>query len=377
MKKFVSFLLALVMLLSLAACGGPSEAAVACQDLIADIGEVTLDSGAAIAEAEEAFDDLEDEDQEKIAESAEKLEELREEYEELVAQAESQARVDEVAALIEAVGEVNTESEPAIVAAENAFAALSAEEQMMLGNGGAKLAELRAAFDTVVMQELAQGVISAIDAIGTVTMESKGAIEGAKAQYNALPADAKNLVTNYAVLEAAEAEYAVVVEKEKERIIKEYESNFEIDRDKVTGLTWYMHEDMPDYIDVRSYIIPYIGVDNGRAWVCIRYNYTEDDWVFWESMTIVTDNNKYYKYVGYWETTRDNDGGVVWEFYDECLNYNQDLDTEEFEMLKDIAESNETIIRFQGDEYHYDLYVSKKDKAIIKDVLALYGALIA
>ncbi len=376
MKKIVSLLLAVMMLLTLAACGGKSEAVLACEELIGSIGEVTLQSDAAISAAESAYAALEAKKQEQV-EGASKLNESREKYEQLV----KQAKADEVAALIDAIGEVGPDSDAAISAAEAAFAALSADEQMLLGDKGALLAELRATFDTVVQaqldQEQAAAVSAAIDAIGSVTLESKSAIEAAKAQYNALSAEAKALVTNLAALEAAEAEYAAVVEEEKEKTIKQYEKNFEYDYDKVQSLGWYMHEDMPDYIDVRSYIIPYIGVQNNSAWICIRYNYTEDDWVFWESLTIVTDNEKYYKYVGPWDTVRDNDGGVVWEFYDECLNYNQSLDSEELLMLKDIAESNETIIRFQGDDYHYDLVVTKKDKKIISDVLALYGALIA
>lgn len=45
-------------------------------------------------------------------------------------------------------------------------------------------------------------------------------------------------------------------------------------------------------------------------------------------------------------------------------------------MLRQIAGSNETIIRFQGNDYSHDLTVTKTDKTIIADVLALYGALL-
>ena len=162
----------------------------------------------------------------------------------------------------------------------------------------------------------------------------------------------------------------------KERILQEYTSNFTIDEDKVEKLAWYMHDDMPDYIDIRSYIVPYIGVQNNNVWICIRYNYTADDWVFWEKLTIVTDEHKYFKLVGPFDTVRDNDGGVVWEYYDEPLYSNQSLDTEELLMLQDIADSEEVIIRFEGDEYYDDLYVTDTDKAIIRDVLALYSALL-
>ena len=45
-------------------------------------------------------------------------------------------------------------------------------------------------------------------------------------------------------------------------------------------------------------------------------------------------------------------------------------------MLQAIADSEETIIRFEGDEYYYDLYVTDKDKQMIRDTLTLYEAMI-
>ena len=54
MKKILCLLLAAAMVLSLAGCG-KSEAAQAVDDLIAAIGEVTLDSESAIREAEQAM----------------------------------------------------------------------------------------------------------------------------------------------------------------------------------------------------------------------------------------------------------------------------------------------------------------------------------
>ncbi len=62
---------------------------------------------------------------------------------------------------------------------------------------------------------------------------------------------------------------------------------------------------------------------------------------------------------------------------EDCRDYILRREDRPRHFAEDIAESNETIIRFQGDDYHYDLVVTKKDKKIISDVLALYGALIA
>ena len=42
------------------------------------------------------------------------------------------------------------------------------------------------------------------------------------------------------------------------------------------------------------------------------------------------------------------------------------------ELLRDISTSQKTIIRFEGDDYHYDMVVSDKDKQGIKEVLDAY-----
>jgi hypothetical protein len=222
----------------------------------------------------------------------------------------------------------------------------------------------------------AKEATSAIDAIGTVTLQSESAINAAKSKYNALTEEEKKLVTNYNVLESAEASYQKLWNAEKDRIIKEYSKQFEIDSDPVEGIKWYMHKNMPDYIDTRSYLIPYIGVKNNRPWICIRYNYTDDDWIFWKHLTIVVDGKKYNKSFSYFNITRDNEYGNVWEYYDEGLNIGASMDASDIQMLQAIADSNETIVRFTGDDYYYDHYVSSKDKGIIRDVLKIYKALL-
>lgn len=369
MKRFLSLLLAVVLCLSLCACG-KSEAATAFEEKVGQIGTVTVDSEAAIVAAEKAYTALSDDDKEVVAESYATLTAMRSELDALIAAAE-------VSNAIDSIGTVTLDSKEAIDAARAQYEALSSNEKALVSNYSA-LEAAEAEYDALVAAQMAahaEEVSNAIDAIGTVTLDSKDAIEAAKTLYNALTDEEKALVTNYGTLEAAEAEYDVLWEAERQRVIQQYSYKFEIDRDPVDGITWYMHNNMPDYIDIRSYIIPYIGVRNNQPWICIRYNYTGDSWIFWESLTIVVDGTKYYKNVGYFNTTRDNDT-EVWEFYDECLYIGQGMDTEEIKMLEAIANSNETIIRFQGDNYHYDLYVTNQDKQMIRDTLTLYEALL-
>ena len=64
-KRLLPLLLAVLLALSLTACG-QSEAAKAADDLIAAIGEVTLDSEGALTDAEAAVAALSDEDRQQL-----------------------------------------------------------------------------------------------------------------------------------------------------------------------------------------------------------------------------------------------------------------------------------------------------------------------
>lgn len=79
MKKGISLLLVFAMCLSLCACG-KSKAATECENLINSIGEVSMDSGEAIALAEKAYTELSEKEKESISESASRLMESREKY---------------------------------------------------------------------------------------------------------------------------------------------------------------------------------------------------------------------------------------------------------------------------------------------------------
>ncbi|MBR3975566.1 MAG: hypothetical protein IKJ88_06880 [Clostridia bacterium] len=371
MKRIVALSLILVMALSLFGCG-KSKAAGAFDDLVKAIGTVSLESEAAIVEAENAYNALTDEEKESVAKSNTSLAEMRAEYERLV---EQDAKIKAVVALVDAIGEVTVDSNEAISAAEAAYEALSEEEKGMVADVAQKLAEYREKYDTEMVAARVEEVTNAIDAIGTVSVAGKEKVTTARELYDALSDAEKKLVTNFSALEDAEAELEKLWEAEKQKIVDTYSKKFGIDKDPVEGISWYMHDNMPNYIDTRCYIIPYIGVKGNNKWICIRYNYTADSWIFWETLTIMVDGEKYFKNVGYYNTVRDNDT-EVWEYYDECLNYNQAMDSSEIKMLKAIAESDETIIRFQGDDYYHDLYVSQKDKQMIKDTLTLYEAMI-
>lgn len=106
-------------------------------------------------------------------------------------------QVDEVIALIDAIGMVTLDSEAAIEAARTAYDALTEEQKAMVENADAltaaeaALVELKKA---AADEEAAAAVKDLINAIGKVTRDSEEAIKAARAAYDALTEEQKALV---------------------------------------------------------------------------------------------------------------------------------------------------------------------------------------
>ena len=359
MKRIIALLLAMAICLLLSACG-KSDAAIACENLINAIGEVTLDSKDAIAAAENAYSALTDEEKESISESKEILKKSRALY---------------VSAMVNAIGEITLESEESIISAENAYTNLSEDEKALIQDSGEVLRESREQYEVAVMNANAEKVISTINAIGNVTIDSAEQIGTAREMYNALSVDEKELVDNYSLLTTAETDLEILIEEEKQIIIDSVLPNFDRQADRVADTAYYVPKVMPKYCDQSTFVVPYIATQGDYVCLKIRYNYVGDDWVFWESLVILADEQRYTIDVGYNGVVRDI-GDNVYEVYDQSLVFNTPLTDTNIQMLKDIAEADEAIVRFDGDAYRYDYTVSAKEKEAMRDVVKLYSALI-
>ena len=178
---------------------------------INSIGSVTLDSKAAIDGAREAYDSLTD-DQKTEVTNIDKLTEAETRYAELVkAEADKEAAA-EADKLIEVIGDnITAESKEAIKAARAAYDALTADQKALVKNLG-KLTEAEEAYSALVKEqtdkEAAEQVDELIGAVGDeITLDSREAIEAARAGYDALTDEQKALVTGLDALKAAESKY--------------------------------------------------------------------------------------------------------------------------------------------------------------------------
>lgn len=375
MKKPIPLLLALALCLFLCACG-KSETVKAFEELTGNIGEVTLESESAIALAEEAYDKLTEEEKGQVEETAALLSESRAAYDQLVLEAEQEAKLAGVVDLIDAIGAVTLDSDAAITEAEQAYDALTEEEKDAIRESGETLETSRTSYEQLVMEQNASNVVDSIDAIGEITLDSEASIEAARKAYDALKPGEKELVSNIDVLQAAEAQVQTLVQAEKQRLLAEYEPKFDKTVDKVEGITWYFHKDMPEYIDTRCYITSMVAVRGNDVWMCHRYNYAGDSWVFFESVIFSIDGDRREKHFSYYDIIRQAGYGSVGEFHDEPLNINLSPDASDIQLIADIADSTETIMRFKGDEFSYDYIVTDTDKQMLRDAIALYRALL-
>jgi len=112
-----------------------------------------------------------------------------------------------------------------------------------------------------------------------------------------------------------------------------------------------------------------MGMQGDSVWLRLVCDYTADDWIFFEKITFAVDEERYYKLFNYRDVTRDNAWGDIWEYVD------IEVGEEEIKLLTEIANSEKTIVRFEGDDYYDDFTVSKKDKEAIKQMLLVYEAL--
>lgn len=196
---------------------------------IGPIDEITLESAEQIQKARAGYDALNKYAQ-YIVEYAKPVNyytllDAEVKLKELQDAAAEQERIDRAAAaavdnLIDAIGEVTLKSKQAIETARAAYDNLTPTQKTYV----TKLDTLTAAetaYKALVDRKAADDVIEKIKEIGKVTLESKTAIEAARAAYNALTNDQKLLVENYDVLTAAEAELARLEAEAKDKADRE------------------------------------------------------------------------------------------------------------------------------------------------------------
>lgn len=359
MKKYLIAVFCICLLLS--SCG--KNMVIETQKAIDSIGKVTLGSEQAIERAEEMFSSLTEQQKELV--NPKILERSRLMFDNLY---KEKLEVEEA---INLITDVTLENADIIDKAYDAYDSLSTENKKYVSNSDVlldakdKLNELR------VTQ-----LINIINQLENVTLLSEEQINNAFDIYSRLDDKYKEKVTNYNALKNAQnrlfsmqiAEEEKIKEQTKQDILSQFNSNY----DKVNDVMFYFPSVYPEYINTRSYILPYLSVNQYSASVRLQINYTGDNWIFFDNITIWIDGENYYKSFDYSDIVRDNEHGDVWEYVDFSTTGEN---TDYIGILRKIANSNETIVRFQGRERSYDLTVSTSDKNAINEILTAYDTI--
>lgn len=184
------------------AVGKPSYQNV--MDKIDAIGTVTADSEDKVLSVREAYDALSSADKLKVTNYS-KLTAAEEALEELLMGA-----IKEVEALITKIGNVTIHSRDKIEAARKAYDKLTVIEKQKVTNYKT-LTTAESTYKTLVNKAVEE-VENLINAIGTVTKDSKTAITKARNAYEQLSEELQNLVGNYADLQKAEKAFEKLTE---------------------------------------------------------------------------------------------------------------------------------------------------------------------
>ena len=141
--------------------------------------------------------------------------------------------------------------------------------------------------------------------------------------------------------------------------------------DDMKGITWYYDRTSPQYVNSRTNVHAYIGKrDNSAPFMRFVIQYVADDWLFIEKYIIKVDGKIYtITEEKYGEIKTDNGSGKIWEWLDRYV------DSDEYEIIKAIANGKNVKIRFSGRQYHKDRTVTNKKKIALRNIIDAYEAL--
>nr|DAM51836.1 MAG TPA: hypothetical protein [Caudoviricetes sp.] len=258
---------------------------------------------------------------------------------------------------------VTADAEQAVGKAAGLYARVSDDVKAAVSNADVLTAAQKALEDISV-----QAAIDAINQIGDVSLKSQDAIDAATAAFQKVSSGRRADVTNYDTLVAATSTLTQLKKEAAEAAGKAAVAKLKTEKDEVEGITWHYPSSYPQYANSRCFVLPYIGEQGGNYWLRCKVDYAANDWVFFTQIVINIDGVKRDTInFDYSDVTRDTVlGGKLWEAADFAPDNNQT------QLLTDIANSQKTVIRFQGSDYYYDFTVPDKDKQGIKDVLAAY-----
>lgn len=155
-------------------------------------------------------------------------------------------------------------------------------------------------------------------------------------------------------------------------VIDRCASLFTIQTDEFTNKAWVMPKDAPKYRNSNG-VYCYFATENGKPVKNFRfvYQYYASDWLFIRSMIFNIDGEN-ITIIPKMETDC-GDGGWIWEWCDESVNYSSSGINEEF--IKKISNASSVKVKMNGRQYYNIRELTEEQIQSIKNAYEYYLAL--
>jgi hypothetical protein len=162
------------------------------------------------------------------------------------------------------------------------------------------------------------------------------------------------------------------VQEEKNRVQEEERKiafakamrNLVKSRDEIEDIDWYIPR-----IEPCREIHAYIGKKNDTVWLRFRMAYCASDWLFVHSAVFKVDGEKYELHYGILDDWERKYSSSVQEWKDVVV------DAYIWNIINKIADSEKTLMRYEGQQSSSDREISTAEKLALKDVILAYQAM--
>ncbi|MGI8784916.1 MAG: hypothetical protein ACR2L2_14845 [Acidobacteriota bacterium] len=139
------------------------------------------------------------------------------------------------------------------------------------------------------------------------------------------------------------------------------------EHDNVRDVTFYYDPTSPRGHAQNGFLL-YVGTAKATPpWLRLRIQYYGDSWLFIQKYIFKIDGVR--AEITPSEVERDNYTDV-WEWWDESVS------TEHLRIARAVADSKETILRYEGRQYYRDRTISATEKKALARILEAYGAMV-
>jgi hypothetical protein len=115
-----------------------------------------------------------------------------------------------------------------------------------------------------------------------------------------------------------------------------------------------------------SQVSLYLGISKIGVWRRFKVHYFGDDWLFIKAYKFQIDG-ELIEYIPD-DVNTDNDGGYVWETFDQCPDDKSELEN----IITKLSNAKNAKVRFIGDQYYKDKVITTKELKAIKHINDLY-----